>query len=61
MNQPGDDNPGDSLLERSEDCSIEVSRDASVYVILAKGYIQSGTGMHLGGSLLLFARKSYLS
>ena len=59
LSQPEDYNLGDSLSESSENCSKEGKREASIYVILAKGYVKSST--HLGRMLLLFARNRYLS
>ena len=50
MIQPEDYNLGDSLSESCEDYSKEVRGEASIYVTLTKGYMQSGT--HLGRRLL---------
>ena len=52
-----DYDPGDSVSDGSEELLGRGRGEASVYVILEKGYMQSST--HLGGSLLLVKRNSY--
>ena len=43
MSQPEDYKLGDSLSESSENCSEKVKAEASIYVILVKGYMKSIT------------------
>ena len=51
MSQTEDYNLGESLSESSENCYKKVKGEVSIYVILAKEYMQSST--HLRRRLLL--------